>query len=91
MLLSLIVSSEFYPSDLIPALKRVIQRVTRAYRLLRKYQRCKGMALSLNHLLLLLEKEALNLPILPNETEQKSYLDIKKYFKQDWPFMLSVN
>jgi 7-keto-8-aminopelargonate synthetase-like enzyme len=32
----------------------------------------------------------LGLEIEPNETEQKSYLDIKRFFQKTWPFMWDV-
>ena len=91
MILSVIVSSPIYPTDVVPYLKSLIKRIINAYGLYKKYLRCKSMARSLNHLIILLEKEVLKIPIQPNETEQDSYHDIKHAFSNNWPFMWSVD
>lgn len=80
MILSVIVSSPIYPSDVVPYLKSLFKRIINTYGLYKKYQRCKSMARSLNHFLILLEKEVLKIPIKPNETEEDSYHDIKHAF-----------
>jgi 7-keto-8-aminopelargonate synthetase-like enzyme len=39
---------------------------------------------------ILIEKAVLNLPIEKGESEMRSYIDIKKHFKETWPFMWQV-
>ncbi len=91
MILSVIVSSGASPSQILPAIQSLIKRIANTYSLYKKYQRCKALAKSLNHLIILLEKEVLKIPIKPNETEQDSYHDIKQAFQHNWPFMWSVD
>jgi len=53
--------------------------------------RLKRMAKSMNHFQVLLGKLALGLPIEEKESEQKSYLDLKRSMGPKWPFMWTMN
>lgn len=90
MLISTLVSFQNDKTKLEAYLRKLYRYYNKRFQLYRKITFAKKQAQSLNHMTILIEKAVLNIPIEKGESEMRSYIDIKKHFKESWPFMWQV-
>jgi 7-keto-8-aminopelargonate synthetase-like enzyme len=65
-------------------------KIVKKLRFIWKMRKIRNQSKSINQSLTLMAKSLLNLPIHENEEEVDSYLDIKKVYGENWPFMIPV-
>jgi len=65
-------------------------KIVKKFKFIMKMRKIKSQSKSINQSLTMMAKNLLNLPIQENEEEVDSYLDIKKIYGDNWPFMIPV-